>query len=137
MWEWDDTGDWGRIVPKTRPHQAISINGQSGKAELYGKQHWGSNQKFRMHGKWLICQRWPRHALAIDAEGNLGLEPIQCDSDKHDFSPIQIHCDVDEEETQEEPGTSGTEPESHETVPTTEEILAGQTYRPMCHKNWF
>ena len=126
LWEWDNAGVWCWIIPKTRPHQAIDISGSSGIAGLYGKGS-GNNQKFRVYGKWIISKAWPGYALAVDDEGNLRVELIQCDSDKHDFSPIQIHCDSDKEEVQEKPGTDtelpGTEPE---TPATTEELLQGK-----------
>ena len=135
LWEWDDAGEWGTIIPKTRPHQAIDINGGTKKASLYTK-HSGDNQKFRKYGKWLISKASHGQALTIDGEGNLGVEPIECDSDKHDFSTIKIHCDAgtDEEETQ-EPAYPETEPENQEEKPATlKEILAGESFSSVFQK---
>lgn len=101
-WEWDDAGEWGSIVPKTRPHQAIDVNRSNKKASLYNK-HNGSNQKFKPYGKWIISKAFASHALTIDADGNLVVAPIECASDKFDFATIHLTCDKPEDEPVPEP----------------------------------
>ena len=73
-WVWAEDGEWGWIVPKTKPWRVVDLWGK--KAALWSK-HSGDNQKFKFDGKMLVSKALSGYAMATTADGILEAVPIE------------------------------------------------------------
>ena len=75
-WVWDEDGEWGWLVPKTRSHMVADISIYSNKAGLHSNNTL-DHQMFKFDGKLLISKAHSGDAVTSTAEGKLEVKPIE------------------------------------------------------------
>ena len=79
-WVWDEDGEWGWLVPKTRSHMVADISIYSNKAGLHSNNTL-DHQMFKFDGKLLISKAHPNYTVTPTADGKLEVKPIEEGSD--------------------------------------------------------
>ena len=79
-WVWDEDGEWGWLVPKTRSHMVADISIYSNKAGLHSNNT-VDHQMFKFDGKLLVSKAHSGYAVTPTADGKLEVKPIEKESD--------------------------------------------------------
>jgi len=96
-WVWDESGDWGRIVPKSEPHLALKLSKKSKEVSVseFAQSDSPDDFKWSLLGQWIIPKVIPAHALTLK-EGpwpEFVVSPIECGGANQLFKIFVLDCD--------------------------------------------
>merc|ERR1711962_516168 len=94
LWEWDDDGEFGHIVPKADLKLALELNQDSQEVDLKTKGN-KDFQKWKLSGFRFIPKVMSTDALSFDEDGNLVVDSLICNGENQKFKIVELACEKD------------------------------------------
>jgi len=95
LWEWDDDGEFGLIVPKQNPTLALDLLRRKMVVRLKTKGQ-GDNQMWRLLGNSITSKLLPTFALTVDTDGSLRADYLDCNAKNQNLAIVRITCDLND-----------------------------------------
>ena len=98
IWVWDESGDWGRIVPKSEPHFALKLSRKSKEVSVaeFAQSNSPDDFKWSLLGQWIIPKVIPGFALTLKDDSpwtEFVVRPIMCTAANQQFKIFVLDCD--------------------------------------------